>query len=135
MYWAKPKEPTQFGSVSGSEIQNLPFVLYLCIGQNLKNQPNLVLYLVPRYKIFVSVATLALYLKVIIVLKAGFTESLSSFFMRTDFDAFTVKELHAEAAYAELLMMKAMLSLIEEETFVSLVRGMLKIRSAYQIIK
>ena len=78
---------------------------------------------------------MALYLKVIIVLKAGFTESLSSFFMRTDFDAFTVKELHAEAAYAELLMMKAMLSLIEEETFVSLVRGMLKIRSAYQIIK
>ena len=25
MYWAEPKEPTQFGSISGSEIQNLPF--------------------------------------------------------------------------------------------------------------
>ena len=25
MYLAEPKEPTQFGSVSGSEIQNLPF--------------------------------------------------------------------------------------------------------------
>ena len=25
MYRAEPKEPTQFGSVSGSEIQNLPF--------------------------------------------------------------------------------------------------------------
>ena len=25
VYWAEPKEPTQFGSVSGSEIQNLPF--------------------------------------------------------------------------------------------------------------
>ena len=27
MYRAEPKEPTQFGSVSGSEIQNLPFSL------------------------------------------------------------------------------------------------------------
>ena len=27
MYRAKPKQPTQFGSVSGSEIQNLPFSL------------------------------------------------------------------------------------------------------------
>ena len=26
-YRAEPKEPTQFGSVSGSEIQNLPFSL------------------------------------------------------------------------------------------------------------
>ena len=34
-------------------------VLYLCIGQNQKNQPDLVLYLVWRSKIFVSVATLA----------------------------------------------------------------------------
>ena len=34
-------------------------VFYLCIGQNLKNQPNLVLYLVQRSKIFESVATLA----------------------------------------------------------------------------
>ena len=25
MYRAEPKEPTQFGSVSGSEIQNFPF--------------------------------------------------------------------------------------------------------------
>ena len=25
VYWSKPKEPTQFGSVSGSEIQHLPF--------------------------------------------------------------------------------------------------------------
>ena len=67
--------------------------------------------------------------------KAGFTEALSSWFMRTDFDSFSVKELHAEAAFAELLMMRAMLSLIEEETLMSLVRGMIKIRSAYQIIK
>ena len=27
VYRAEPKEPTQFGSVSGSEIQNLPFPL------------------------------------------------------------------------------------------------------------
>ena len=61
VYRAKPKEPTRFGSVSGSEIQNLPFllvVLYLCIGQNLTNQPNFVLYLVRRSKMFVSVTTL-----------------------------------------------------------------------------
>ena len=33
-------------------------VSYLCIGQNLKNQHNLVLYQVQKSKIFVSVATL-----------------------------------------------------------------------------
>ena len=64
MYRAEPKEPTQFGSVSGSEIQHLPFShsgILSFIGQNQKNQPNLVLYLVRsvrRSKISVSVATL-----------------------------------------------------------------------------
>ena len=67
--------------------------------------------------------------------KAGFTEALSSYFMRTDFDTYSVKELHAEAVYAELLMMKAGLSMIEEESIMSLVKGMFKIRTAYQIIK
>ena len=64
MYWVEPKEPTQLGSVSGSEIHNLPFSLsgivslYRSEVQNQKNQPSLVLYLVQRSKIFVSVATL-----------------------------------------------------------------------------
>ena len=59
----EPKEPTQFGSVSGSEVQNLPFShsgIVSLYRQNQKNQSNLVLYLVRRSKIFVSVATLAL---------------------------------------------------------------------------
>ena len=59
VYQAEPKDPIQFGSVSGSEIYHFPIVvLYLSIGQNQKNPPNLVLYLVRRSKIFVSVATL-----------------------------------------------------------------------------
>ena len=61
MYRAEPKEPTQFGSVSGLryKMSHFPIVVpYLCVDQNQKNQPNLVLYLVRRSKIFVSVATL-----------------------------------------------------------------------------
>ena len=47
VYRAEPKEPAQFGSVSGSEIHNLPFSLvvsHICIGQNQENQPKLVLH-------------------------------------------------------------------------------------------
>ena len=68
--------------------------------------------------------------------KAGFTEAVTNFFTsKTDFDRYTDEELHAEAAYAELLIFRAALSIIEEESIMSLVRGMLKIRSSYQIFK
>ena len=65
-YWAEPKDPTQFGSVSGSEIQNLPFShsgIVSLYRSEPKNQPNLVLYLVQSSKIFVSVATLGMQVK------------------------------------------------------------------------
>ena len=62
-YRAEPKEPTQFGYVSGSELQNLPFSHSGIVSlhrSNQKNQPNLVLYLVRRSKIFVLIhATLS----------------------------------------------------------------------------
>ena len=54
---------------------------------------------------------------------------------KADFDRYTDEELHAEATYAELLIFRAALSIIEEESIMSLVRGMLKIRSSYQIFK
>ena len=67
--------------------------------------------------------------------KTGFTEAVTSLFTKTDFDRYTDAELHAEAAYAELLIFRAALTIIEEESIMSLVRGMLKIRSSYQIFK
>ena len=67
--------------------------------------------------------------------KAGFTETVTNFFTKTDFDRYTDEELHAEATYAELLIFRAALSIIEEESIMSLVRGMLKIRSSHQIFK
>ena len=60
----------QFGKnklVRRYKICHFPLVVsYLCIGPNLKDQPNLVLYLVRRSKIFVSIATLVRGLKAIL---------------------------------------------------------------------
>ena len=60
-YRAEPKEPAQFGSVSGSEIQNLPFSISGIVSlyrPEPKEPAKTDRYLVRRYKTFVSVATL-----------------------------------------------------------------------------
>ena len=61
VYRPEPKEPAQFGSVSGSEIQNLPFFLSGIVSlyrPEPKEPAKTDRYLVRRYKIFVSVAIL-----------------------------------------------------------------------------
>ena len=42
-----------------------------------------------------------------------------------------VEEIHAELCYAEALLLKAMLSFVEDETLVSFVKAGLKIRTCF----
>jgi len=43
--------------------------------------------------------------------------------------------MHAELCYAEVLLLRALLSFIEDETLMSLVKGGIKIRQCYQSYK
>ena len=44
----------------------------------------------------------------------------------------TETEVHAELCYAEVLLLKAVLTLCEDETLVSFVKAGLKVRTCYQ---
>lgn len=48
------------------------------------------------------------------------------------YDAWTETEVHAELCYAEVLLLKAVLTLCEDETLVSFVKAGLKVRTCYQ---
>ncbi len=48
------------------------------------------------------------------------------------FDFRTENEVHAELCYAEVLLLKAALTLCEDETLVSFVKAGLKVRTCYQ---
>lgn len=50
---------------------------------------------------------------------------------RADYDSYTEMELHAELVYAECLLLKAMLTVCEDETLVSFVKAGLKVRQCY----
>ncbi len=51
---------------------------------------------------------------------------------KTDYDAYTEEELHAEICYGECLLLKACLTFCEDETLVSFVRAGLKVRACFQ---
>lgn len=48
---------------------------------------------------------------------------------------FTVEEIHAELCYAECLLLRALLSFVQDENLLSFVKGGLKIRECYKIYK
>ncbi len=52
-----------------------------------------------------------------------------------DYNAPTESELHAEACYATLLVFRANMMMIEEESIMSLVRAALKMRTCHQTYK
>ena len=64
--------------------------------------------------------------------KTGLAENLGRMVRKTDYNAFTEHELHAELCYAECLLLKAALTFHEDETLVSFVKAGLKVRSCYQ---
>ena len=80
--------------------------------------------------------------------KSTFSESLGKIVKRTNYDSYTPgmldvqshcrceinlplfsEEVHAELCYAESLLLKSILTFIEDETLVSFIRAGLKIRS------
>jgi len=60
---------------------------------------------------------------------------LSSMVRRPDSDSYSELEVHAELVYAECLLLKAMLSVCEDEALVSFVKAGLKIRQCYMSFK
>lgn len=48
---------------------------------------------------------------------------------------FFAEEIHAELCYAEALLLKSMLTFVEDETLVSFIKAGLKIRSCFNSYK
>ncbi|KZC12619.1 Tetratricopeptide repeat protein 39B, partial [Dufourea novaeangliae] len=59
------------------------------------------------------------------------TQNIGKMVKKTNYDAYTVEEVHAELCYAESLLLKSMLTFVEDETLVSFVKAGLKIRTCF----
>lgn len=62
-------------------------------------------------------------------------ESLGKIVKKQNYDQYTEEECHAELCYAESLLLKALLTFMEDETLSSFIRGGIKIRSCYNSYK
>jgi len=62
----------------------------------------------------------------------GLVDSLGSILRKPDYDAYTDMEVHAELCFAEVLLLKASLTLCEDETLMSFVKAGMKVRTCYQ---
>lgn len=67
--------------------------------------------------------------------KTTITESIGKTFKRSNYDQYTEMEAHAELCSAEALLLKAMLTFIEDETLTSLIKGGMKIRTCFNSYK
>lgn len=67
--------------------------------------------------------------------KNTFSESIGKMVRKSNYDVYTPEEIHAELCYAESVLLKALLSFIEDETLASFIKGGLKIRSCYNSYK
>ncbi|XP_070169153.1 tetratricopeptide repeat protein 39B [Polyergus mexicanus] len=59
------------------------------------------------------------------------TQNIGKIVKRINYDAYTNEEVHAELCYAESLLLKSMLTFVEDETLVSFVKAGLKIRTCF----
>ncbi|XP_076236050.1 tetratricopeptide repeat protein 39B [Calliopsis andreniformis] len=59
------------------------------------------------------------------------TQNIGKMVKKTNYDAYTIEEVHAELCYAESLLLKSMLTFVEDETLVSFVKAGLKIRTCF----
>jgi hypothetical protein len=50
-------------------------------------------------------------------------------------DLFISDEIHAELCYAECLLLRALLTFVQDENLISFVKGGLKIRECYKVYK
>ena len=62
-------------------------------------------------------------------------ESIGKTFKKTNYDNFTELEVHAELCSAEALLLKALLTFIEDETLSSMIKGGMKIRKCFNSYK
>ncbi|XP_063219648.1 tetratricopeptide repeat protein 39B-like [Bacillus rossius redtenbacheri] len=67
--------------------------------------------------------------------KSTITESIGKMVKKTNYEQYTTEEIHAELCYAESLLLKSMLTFIEDETLVSFIKAGLKIRLCYNSYK
>lgn len=67
--------------------------------------------------------------------KTTITESIGKTFKRSNYDQYTEMEAHAELCSAEALLLKAMLTFVEDETLTSLIKGGMKIRTCFNSYK
>ncbi|XP_034944737.1 tetratricopeptide repeat protein 39B-like [Chelonus insularis] len=63
------------------------------------------------------------------------TQNIGKMVKKTNYNTYTVEEVHAELCYAESLLLKAILTFVEDETLVSFVKAGLKIRTCYLMYK
>ncbi|KAF7992091.1 hypothetical protein HCN44_001416 [Aphidius gifuensis] len=63
------------------------------------------------------------------------TQNIGKMVKRTNYDNYTIVEVHAELCYAEALLLKALLTFVEDETLVSFVKAGLKIRTCFIMYK
>ncbi|XP_076044556.1 tetratricopeptide repeat protein 39B-like [Oratosquilla oratoria] len=62
-------------------------------------------------------------------------ESIGKIVKKPDYNSYTDEEIHAELCYAECLLLRAVLSFMEDETLISFIKGGMKIRQCYQSYK
>lgn len=67
--------------------------------------------------------------------KSTITESIGKTFKKCNYELYTDMEAHAELCSAEALLLKAMLTFVEDETLSSLIRGGMKIRTCFNSYK
>ena len=67
--------------------------------------------------------------------KSTISESIGKTFKRTNYESYTEMEAHAELCSAEALLLKALLTFIEDETLSSMIKGGMKIRNCFNSYK
>lgn len=67
--------------------------------------------------------------------KNTITESIGKTFKRANYESFTELEAHAELCAAEALLLKALLTFVEDETLSSMLKGGIKIRTCFNCYK
>ncbi|XP_078070283.1 tetratricopeptide repeat protein 39B isoform X2 [Mustelus asterias] len=67
--------------------------------------------------------------------KNSVVESLSHLVSKQESDQLTEEEMHAEMCYAECLLQKAALTLVQDENMINFIKGGIKIRTSYNIYR
>lgn len=67
--------------------------------------------------------------------KTTVSESLGKIIKKTNYDQYTEEEAHAELCHAECLLLKSILTFMEDETLSSFIKAGIKIRSCYNSYK